>query len=94
MRLPVDELKREHVIKALRDLDACVPHRFGVSRKFDLLHNGKTYPPKAVLGRALCHLWGVEQVENRFAGGQSTNSVLRNLGFTIVSKTGPSGVDR
>ena len=55
MRIPKD-LKREHVLKAIEDLDNGVPSLFGPSRKFDLEYEGRRYPPKAVLGGAMSHL--------------------------------------
>ena len=45
-------LTREHVLRALADLDAGVEHRFGAPTGFELVHEGKRYPPKAVIGLA------------------------------------------
>ena len=47
-----DAITREHVLNALADLDAGVEHPFGESTKFDLIHDGNRYPPKAVIGIA------------------------------------------
>ena len=85
MRIPKD-LKREHVMKAIEDLDNGVPSLFGPSKKFDLEFEGRRYPPKAVLGGAMSHLLG-RPVGNYFDGGERTNKPLRELGFVIVKKS-------
>jgi len=40
-------LTREHVLKALADLDAGAEHPFGPSTGYELVHEGKRYAPKA-----------------------------------------------
>lgn len=85
MRIP-NELTREHVLKAIEDLDNGVPSLFGPSRKFDLEFEGRRYAPKAVLGGAMSHLLG-RPVGNLFDGGETTNKPLRELGFAIVKKS-------
>ena len=45
-------LTREHIEQAIAQLDTGAPHPFGASTDYDLLVNGKTYPPKAVVGLA------------------------------------------
>ena len=42
-------LTREHVIKALADLDAGVEHSFGRATGYELVYGGKRYAPKAVV---------------------------------------------
>ena len=79
-------ITREHVLKAIADLDAGIQHRWGKSRKHDLIYEGKRYPPKAVLGLAICHMKRVDDYPNNFDGGDPTNSTLEDLGFEIVSK--------
>lgn len=85
MKIPPG-ITREHVLKALTELDAGVQHGFGTSRKYDLLFEGRRYSPKAVLGLAIGHLLQRRDVANAFSGGETTNRVLRDLGFEIVSK--------
>lgn len=89
MRIPKD-LKREHVLKAIADLDNGVPSLFGPSSKFDLEYEGRRYPPKAVLGGAMSHLLA-PPVGNYFDGGETTNKPLRELGFVIVKKSDSQG---
>lgn len=85
VKIPSD-LTREHVLQALSSLDAGIHHKWGKSRKFDLVHDGKHYSPKAVLGLAICNLRKLDQYACDFSGGEETNSVLQKLGFTIVEK--------
>ena len=85
MGIPKD-LKRELMLQAIANLDAGKQTRWSKSRKYDLVHEGKRYPPKAVLGLAICHLKQLDEYAFDFSGGETTNSALRNLGFEIASK--------
>jgi hypothetical protein len=49
-------LTREHLLKALADLDAGIDHDFGKPTKYELVHDGKSYAPKAAIGIAFRHL--------------------------------------
>lgn len=55
---PTKSIRPEHVFAALTDLDRGVEHRFHESTKFDLVHHGRRYPPKAVYGLAAKHATG------------------------------------
>ena len=82
-------LTREHVLGALADLDAGVDHAFGSPTGYELVHDGKRYPPKAVIGLALRHLTGRILRPEEFSGGEApgqANFVLRELGFTVERK--------
>ena len=85
MGIPKD-LTREHIQQAMVDLDSGISVRWGKSRKYDLVHEGKHYSPKAVLGRAICIAKQCDPYSLNFDGGNPTNSVLRKLGFEIVEK--------
>lgn len=82
-------LTKDHVIQALTDLDNGVDHPFGNPTGYELVHGGKRYPPKAVVGLACrFHLGQVLQPED-FSGGEApgqANFVLRKLGFTVIRK--------
>src|SRR3984957_15548650 len=82
-------LKKEHVLQALTDLDGGIDHPFGAPTGYELVHDGKRYAPKAVVGLASrYHLGRVLQPEE-FSGGEApgqANFVLRKLGFTVVRK--------
>ena len=82
-------LKQEHVLKALADLDAGMDHPFGPPTKFEVVYQGKRYPPKAVVGLACRHSLGRLLRPDEFSGGEApgqANFVLRKLGFTVVRK--------
>lgn len=83
-------LTRDHVLRALADLDAGVGHPFGAPTGYELVHDGKRYPPKAVIGLAYRHLSGSLLRPEEFSGGEApgqANYVLRELGFMVERKT-------
>ena len=83
-------LTREHVHKALVELDAGVGHPFGDPTAYDLVHDGKSYPPKAVIGLAARHLIGRILRPDEFSSGVAPGQavfVLRELGFNVVKMT-------
>ncbi len=43
-------LTQEHVLQALKDLDSGIDHPFGAPTGYELVHDGKRYAPKAVVG--------------------------------------------
>src|SRR5437879_4160614 len=87
-------LTRFHTLQALADLAAGVEHPFGVPTAYELVHEGKRYPPKAVVGLACRSLLGRILQPEEFSGGEApgqANYVLRELGFTVERKgTDPS----
>ena len=56
-------------------------YRFGEPTRYQLVHEEKRYPPKAIAGAAYFYQFGV-RIGN-FSGGHETNNKLRELGFTI-----------
>src|SRR3954469_18754034 len=82
-------LTREHVLSALADLDAGMDHPFGSPTGYELVHQGRRYPPKAAIGLAFRHHAGRILQPEEFSGGEApgqANSVLRELGFTVERK--------
>ncbi|MBM4333384.1 MAG: hypothetical protein FJ117_19555 [Deltaproteobacteria bacterium] len=77
-------IEREHIIKAIREIDSngILPGR--ESRSFLLIFEGKRYPPKYVLSLANKFANGEELDPSRFSGGQETNNFLKRLRFDIV----------
>ena len=47
-----------HEMLDLPDLDAGVEHPFGAPTNYELVHQGKRYPPMEVIGLAFRHLGG------------------------------------
>jgi hypothetical protein len=88
-------LSREHVLQALADLEAGTKHPFGPPTGYELVHEGRRYPPKAVIGLACRSLLGRVLLPEEFSGGEApgqANFVLRELGFTVETK-GPREPD-
>lgn len=48
-------LTREHILRALTDFDDGIAHPFGRATGYELVHQGKRYAPKAVIGMAFRH---------------------------------------
>src|SRR5262249_46859778 len=83
-------LTAAHVLQALADLDAGIDHPFGQPTGYELIHDGKRYAPKAVIGLACRGLLGRVLLPEEFSGGEApgqANYVLRKLGFNVVKKT-------
>ena len=81
-------LTGEHVLQALKEIDRDgIPHE-AASVRYDLLHEGKTYPPKLVLSLAVKYATGEPLDRTAFSGGEESASfrILRRLGFVIEPK--------
>lgn len=83
-----DGLTSQHIIEAIDDLGRGVDHPFGDSTGYDLLFEGRRYPPKAVLGLAVGKLKGEPLGPYDFTGGLKSKCfrVLEANGFIVVSK--------
>src|SRR5262249_7795451 len=74
------------VLKALADLDAGVEHPFGSPTGYELVHEGRRYPPKAAIGLACRESLGRILQPDEFSGGGApgpANFVLRELGLRV-----------
>lgn len=78
-------LTHEHVLSALRSIDTQGASG-AESTGFDLVHDGKRYPPKLVLSLAVKALSGEQLDRTSFSGGEASNRILRRLGFQIDRK--------
>jgi hypothetical protein len=81
-----ENIKREHILKAIEEVD-----RSGVplernSEKYDLEYNRRTYPPKYIVSLANKYANNNELDHSTFTGGVETNGFLQSLDFSIVSK--------
>lgn len=79
-------LTQQHVLQAIQDLNAGIDHPFGLPSGYELIHEGRRYPPKAVVGIAFQHFTGEILPPQKFSGGEApgqANSVLRDLGFQV-----------
>jgi hypothetical protein len=88
-----DQITREDILDAMAALDRGEPHAFGPSTFYDLLEDGRPYPPKAVVGLAARRVLGCALRPEEFSGGQESWAfrLLRERGFTIVNKERGSG---
>lgn len=86
-RIP-DGITRVHLLAAIEALDRGVTHAFGPSTGYDVLHNRKRYPPKAVVGLAGEQVLGSPFGPNDFHGGLGTRCfrVLEANGFDVITK--------
>lgn len=86
-------LTREHILRAAGNYQrlAGVVPTYQDSTIYDLLVEGRRYPPKAILGLAAQELLGYEFPSSNFSGGLKSPcfNILENLGFTIVTKNVP-----
>jgi 5-methylcytosine-specific restriction protein B len=78
-----EKITREHVLKAAQKIDSgeveVIP-----STKFDVIINGKPYPPKDLM--RLAHEQATGEYLWNPGGGEPTNKYLKQLGFEIQSK--------
>jgi 5-methylcytosine-specific restriction enzyme B len=79
---------REHILEALRRVDLEDVPDDARSTSYDLLHDGKRYPPKHVLSLAVAAATGEPLDRATFTGGEDSTCfrVLRDRGFEIVPK--------
>src|SRR4030067_1817268 len=77
-------IDREHIIRAIREIDSDGVPPSRESRNFFLSFEGREYPPKYVLSLANKFANGEELHPSEFSGGQETNSFLQRLGFDIA----------
>lgn len=86
-RLP-DRLSRESIIDAIRAYDAGVSHEFADSRLYDVLFEGRRYPPKAIVGIAASYIVGSQFTPQDFSGGVKSKCVklLTDQGFKVIGK--------
>ena len=83
------------VMTAINDYDRLgaeqffAEHGFAPATTYDLAWNNRTYPPKAVLGRAYELASGHRLASADFEGGKAgAVKVLSKLGFTVQLKEG------
>ncbi len=65
-------LTKDHILRALSDLDAGIDHPFGQPTGYEMNLDGKRYAPKAVIGLACRHLLGRILLPEEFSGGEAS----------------------
>jgi len=83
-----DNITKEHLEKAIEEIDRDGVRKGRHSSTYDLLHNGKSYPPKLVISIANKYANGSELNPNDFGGGKDTKAfeLLQKEGFSIKEK--------
>lgn len=87
-----DKVKREHILLGIKDFEQKgIPPGFKNSTTYNLVYNGKLYPPKVVMVYANFHA-SRRKIEWYFKGGEGTEcfEVLRKNGFNIEKKNNKS----
>lgn len=82
---------RQAVLQALNEYDSLgqkaflKKYGFGKAREFILLHQGKRYDSKAIVGAAYAHQFNEHLKSTDFSGGIATVvPLLSNLGFQVI----------
>ncbi|HEV2149717.1 MAG TPA: HNH endonuclease [Longimicrobiaceae bacterium] len=89
MRTPLpDTITRADLLQAFAELDAGAEHPFADSIGYDVLHEDRRYPPKAVVGLAATRCTGRTYRPADFTGGLASKCfrILETNGFRIVGK--------
>lgn len=82
---------KEHLEKAIEEIDRVGIRKGRHSSTYDLIHNGKSYPPKLVLSIANRYANGSELQSSDFVGGEGTPAfkLLEEAGYKIIQKNDP-----
>lgn len=86
-----ENITREHLEKAIEEIDRDGIRKGRHQSTYDLIHNGKSYPPKLVLSIANRYANGKELDPDKFEGGKDSPAFkfLNREGFEIVQKNDP-----
>lgn len=87
-----DSLSAQHILEAIEDFDRGALHSFAPSTGYDVLHEGRRYPPKAIIGLAAAKILGAPLGPYDFKGGLKSKCfrTLEKNGFSIVTKADTS----
>ncbi len=88
-----DDVTRDHVLRSIQDYDRLgadgffSAHGFAPTTTYDLVWDGRRYPPKAILGTAYEFATGQRLGSGDFEGGKSgAVRVLGGLGFDVQQR--------
>ena len=83
-----ENITKGHLEKAIEEIDRDGVRKGRHSSTYDLLHNGKSYPPKLVVSIANKYANGSELNPGDFGGGKDTMAfeLLQKEGFSIKEK--------
>ncbi len=83
-----DKVQKEHILQGIKDFEEKgMPNEYGPSSTYDLVVEGKPYPPKAIMAYANFHASG-RKIESYFKGGLGTDCFKKyeELGFEVLAK--------
>ncbi|MEO0115354.1 MAG: hypothetical protein ABIK93_07740 [candidate division WOR-3 bacterium] len=80
-----NNIKREHVIKAIQKFEKLNPD-YPKPRNTFLVYNGKIYPAKHIRGLAFEIANNKEIKKSEYSGGQETVNFFKRLGFEVEYK--------
>ena len=86
----MDKIKNEHIIAAIKEIEANpLLRKRRASSTYDLIYEGKDYPPKLVISIANKYATGKELNADEFSGGPNKPAfdLLTKEGFTIIEKS-------
>ena len=90
MTIDWDRVARSEVVRAIEEYDRLGPeqffaeHGFAPTTTYELVRDGRSYPPKAILGTAYEFATGRRLASADFEGGKTgAVKVLGELGFTV-----------
>jgi hypothetical protein len=83
-----DGITRKHILKAIEDYEGGAPHGFAGSTTYDVVFEGRRYPPRALIGLAAAHILGKPLGPYDFKAGLQSKCfrVLDQCGFEVVKK--------
>lgn len=80
-------ITKDHILQAIHEIDRSAYDRKRESKKYDLLYNGRRYPPKVVVTSANKYANGIPLDPSKFSGGEKlANQFLQARGFEIIPK--------
>ncbi len=92
-----DHVTRAEVLRAIEEYDQLGPerffsaHGFAPTTTYELVWEGRRYPPKAILGTAYEFATGQRLASSDFEGGKTgAVRILGQLGFIIKEKQRPA----
>jgi len=87
MSIPTN-INKEHLLEAIKKIDNEGIPKDGDSQYYDVVFNGKRYPPKVIVSYANIFANGSELDRKTFKGGRNTDCfiLLEKYGFEIKNK--------
>lgn len=84
-----NNINKEHLEKAIKEIDEEGVRKGRHSSTYDLTYNGKSYPPKLIVSIANRFANGIELDPGSFAGGKGTAAfqLLEKSGYKIIEKS-------